>query len=81
MENPERKKITFHTQNLQIKEELKHLFPTLLSKDMPYLEMKRDPNGQLLASAKPLRVSGFELTLLFRLELYFQADRRLVATT
>jgi len=38
-------------------EGLKDLFPTLLGKEMPYLELKFDnEHGELLRSANPLKV-------------------------
>jgi hypothetical protein len=56
-------------------EGLKNLFPTLLGKDMPYLEVQVDQEGgEILKSDKPLRVSLIK-TLGIKLTLSFAVDR------
>jgi hypothetical protein len=37
-------------------EGFKNIFPKLLSKDMPYIEMKLDEAGSILKSEKPMNV-------------------------
>jgi hypothetical protein len=58
-------------------ENFKKVFPTLLSKDMPLLELIVSPDeGELLQSDKPLRVSErVSLNLTFRSVSSFQAVR------
>lgn len=53
-------KISLVRKQLPIKDELKQMFPTLLaggSEGMQQLEINVDPNGNVLKSDTPLRVS------------------------
>jgi hypothetical protein len=45
------------SKDIPANEGLKAIFPTLFSKPMNYLELKEDPSGESLASAKPIKIA------------------------
>jgi hypothetical protein len=54
----ENNKVSLAREAYPADESFNQLFPTLLSKEMPYLQLKSDPqNGELLRSEQPLRVT------------------------
>jgi len=49
-------KVTIAKEDMAVKEGLAAIFPNLLAEKMPYIEFKKDENGQKMTCDKPLKV-------------------------